>query len=147
MTVIGFTGTRHGMTEAQTKLVMELVSGWDATEVHHGDCIGADADFHAITVAYGLVPIIHPPSDEKLRAFCEPGTILESKPYLERNKDIVRDCKILIATPEDYVFRLKSGTWFTIAWAIRTHRRFWIIYPDGSAKGSTTTHGLNDPLI
>jgi hypothetical protein len=46
---IGFTGTRHGMTPAQrhavSQLIAELAAG-AAFTAHHGDCVGADAEFH-----------------------------------------------------------------------------------------------------
>lgn len=46
---IGFTGTQRGMTGVQIRVVMQLLISLAATDVHHGDCIGSDDDFHLIT--------------------------------------------------------------------------------------------------
>ncbi len=50
---VGFTGTRKGMTEFQKtevrRLLTEYMHGRDM-EAHHGDCIGADTDFHNICI-------------------------------------------------------------------------------------------------
>lgn len=132
MTILGYTGTRRGMTREQTQTVMDIVAAEQPDEAHHGDCIGGDADFHAIIWSFGVVPTIHPPEDERLRAFCEPGIILEPKPYLERDRDIVTACNLLIAAPDNYVFKGKSGTWYTIAYALKVHRLMIIVYPDGT---------------
>lgn len=59
MRVVGFTGTREGMTPAQKSVVAETLTyawaqleGWVPDEVHHGGCEGADWDFHEIVRAY-----------------------------------------------------------------------------------------------
>lgn len=138
MTILGYTGTRRGMTRAQTQTIIKIVTLLNPYEAHHGDCIGGDADFHAIIWSFGVVPIIHPPTDEKLRAFCEPGVILEPKPYLERDRDIVTVCGLLIAAPDNYVFKIKSGTWYTVAYALKIHRDTVIVYPDGTFQPQGT---------
>ena len=38
------------------------------------------------------------------------------KPYLDRNRDIVDACEVLLATP-DGPERLRSGTWSTVRYA------------------------------
>ena len=54
-THIGFTGTRHGMTPGQraavAQLIAELASGVGFT-AHHGDCVGAGAEFHDLCRAH-----------------------------------------------------------------------------------------------
>jgi len=40
---IGFTGTQRGMTEAQRAALKAVLTDRSATQFHHGDCIGADA--------------------------------------------------------------------------------------------------------
>lgn len=41
---IGFTGTRHGMTNQQKNQFFKIIINLnDLKEFHHGDCIGADA--------------------------------------------------------------------------------------------------------
>lgn len=128
---VGFTGTRHGMTAAQKATVWELLRYDEVTEVHHGDCVGADGDFHDI--CHGKWPvIIHPPLDPKLRAWCD-GDRLPEKHYLERNRDIVAACDWLIATPKE-ARDTGGGTWYTIKRAIDTGRLVTIVWPDGTAE-------------
>ena len=45
---IGFTGTQNGMSEKQKKVLFNLIESFPYAEYHHGDCIGADANFHTI---------------------------------------------------------------------------------------------------
>ncbi|TWU06515.1 hypothetical protein [Stieleria varia] len=119
---IGFTGSRNGMTEQQRTRFRQLLNQTCASEAHHGDCVGADADFHAICVELGVAVVVHPPSNSKSRAICSP--VSERRPplpYLQRNQTIVRSTVALIAAvsgPE----RVRSGTWATIRFA-RTLRR------------------------
>jgi hypothetical protein len=134
---VGFTGTRKGMTDAQKATVAELMDlmVYEARcagiefEVHHGDCVGADGDFHDI--CHGQVPVvIHPPKDPKLRAWCD-GDVLPEKPYLERNRDIVDVCDVLIATPAEDTPQHSGGTWYTILYARRIKKRNVVVWPDG----------------
>ena len=139
---IGFTGTRKGMTPKQFdtfcgELARLLRLG--ATEFHHGDCQGADAEAHG---AASLVPrfciIIHPPTNRMKRAFCGESRFahvqwLKAKPYIDRNHDIVDSSDILIATPAEMTEQLRSGTWATVRYAEHTARKIvTIIYPDGT---------------
>lgn len=55
MMVIGFTGTRHGMTNAQRDTVLKLLSEkLTPSSAVHGDCVGADADFDAICTSLDI---------------------------------------------------------------------------------------------
>jgi hypothetical protein len=114
---IGFTGTQVGMSERQKKqLRLELTT---ATEFHHGDCIGADAEADEIARSMGIPIIIHPPSDPKKRARCrQPGDkVHRTLPYLDRNKMIVASTERLIAAPKAMEEELRSGTWSTVRYA------------------------------
>lgn len=124
---IGFTGTQKGMTSHQKSNVREmlirLTTGFNITEAHHGDCIGADAEFHGILreVAPQIPITIHPPENESKRAFCTGTTVLEAKPYLERNHLIVNSIDILIAAPGEMEEQIRSGTWATVRYARKAH--------------------------
>lgn len=128
--VIGFTGTRNGMTRKQLTTVQGLLA--DATAFHHGDCVGADAEAHHLVTCRR---VLHPPTDEKLRAFCPVGPldeILPAKPYLERNKDIVRACDLLVAAPSMSNGRVTSrGTWSTVLFAGEIGRPCVWVEPGG----------------
>lgn len=109
---------------------------WACSELHHGDCIGADYEAHALArslVGEGIHIVIHPPRVEKNRAFCEGDEIRKPKTYLERNRDIVDASDILLAAPkgsEHEYFR--SGTWHTVRYALTVRVPTLVIYPDGS---------------
>ena len=114
---IGFTGTRQGMTERQRSAVRDLLASYAGTILHHGDAIGADAEAHDIALALGCAIVIHPPAIATERAFKTAVEIRAAKPYLVRNKHIVRETALLIAAPAEPVEQLRSGTWSTVRYA------------------------------
>jgi uncharacterized protein YyaL (SSP411 family) len=50
--VVGFTGTREGMTDAQQASVLRLLLELDPHGIHHGDSVGADAQSHDLPDSY-----------------------------------------------------------------------------------------------
>lgn len=133
--VVGFTGTQDGMTEEQFYAVLALLQELTPLFAHHGDCVGADADFHEICTQLGIPVILHPPTDERKRAFCaDTFKILPARPYLERNDDIARICTDLIATPKEYVEQLRSGTWSTVRYSRKYGRRIHLVMPNGKVR-------------
>lgn len=135
--VVAFTGTRSGMTEAQQLMVLELLVELDAVSAHHGDCVGSDAEFHAICTDLAVPVTVHPPDNSKLRAWCEGRHIEREKPYLVRNKDIVRSSTVLIATPKENVEPKPGrgqGTWSTIRFG-RTLVPVHVVFPNGKVNG------------
>jgi len=133
------------MTDAQKTVVMATLRDKEATEVHHGDCLGADAEFHAIATVLGIRTIAHPPIDTRLRAYCKADEIREPKLSVARDADVVAECEYLIAAPYEYAERRRgSGTWLTIRIARRTKTPHGIVYP-GVGRGR---HGEPiDPLF
>lgn len=141
--VLGFTGTQRGMTEDQFIALQEEVV--KATRVggyitlHHGDCIGADAQMHCIAHAMEFSIVVHPPLNPAKRAYADSGIYrgvtvrLPPKEYLERNHDIVDACDVLLAAPSGPE-ATRSGTWATIRYARRTGTPVVIIYPDGGVE-------------
>jgi hypothetical protein len=129
---IGFTGTRQGMTAEQACALRDLLTSHPGAVLHHGDCIGADEQAHDIAVSQGCGIVIHPPLDDKQRAFRPAVRTRTPKPYLVRNKAIVRETDLLIATPAEASEQLRSGTWSTVRFARRQGRAIWIIQPDGT---------------
>ena len=61
--IIGITGTEKGMTLAQYNSAYDLIRklSSDHNILHHGDCLGADAEFHVIAEEFGFRIHIHPP--------------------------------------------------------------------------------------
>lgn len=138
MIKIGFTGTRHGMTQAQRAAVYEFLYTREGGEFHHGDCIGADAEAHDVAAMAGFDPndggiVVHPPTDPKARAFKTCSIVLDPLPYLVRNRAIVDETSWLIATPAEAVEQARGGTWYTVRYARSLKKNLRIFLPDGTA--------------
>lgn len=132
---IGFTGTQKGMTNEQSVSVFKILCEYYPIEVHHGDCVGADEDFHKIAQGCKIYTIIHPPVIDDLRAFCKGNEHRPPKPFIERNHGIVDETEVLIATPKERKEELRSGTWATIRYAYKIGRKILIVWPDGNVSG------------
>ena len=128
---VGFTGSRKGMSQEQVDSIIKFLTDIPILEVHHGDCVGADEQFHDICDELNTVSIfIHPPSYDSLRAYCKPkgkGKTYFAKPYLDRNKDIVKSCDVLIACPLTDKEEFRSGTWSTIRYAKKLGKMLLIL--------------------
>lgn len=132
---IGFTGTRFGMTQSQRAIVMDLIAELEITEAHHGDCVGADAQFHKAAEQIKARLVVHPPVDESHRARCWPwDEVRPVKTHFARNRDIVDESDVLIGTPFDATEQPKGGTWYTINYARKRGKRLFIVWPDGSVR-------------
>lgn len=136
---VGFTGTQSGMTKAQKLSFLTLLKRIKPAELHHGDCVGADADAHDLTRE--LLPQTkvtgHIPLDDYKRAFKKCDEEREPLPYLERNEKIARECDLIIAAPKEDEETLRSGTWATIRRARKTRTNILIIWPNGTIKKET----------
>jgi hypothetical protein len=147
---VGFTGTQRGMTaEQKTRVLFHLIAdaqnGRRFTVARHGDCVGADSDFHHIICGRLQINdkiVIHPPEDPSRRAFMDrvlyrcKVEVLAPKPYIVRNHDIVDASDFVIATPGEREEQLRSGTWATIRYAKSRGTPLRIIYPDGTSEDS-----------
>jgi hypothetical protein len=134
---IGFTGTQKGMTSQQYTKFVELINSLGSIdEFHSGCCIGADtqADTYIWSHHPKIFRVLHPPIISTKTFINSQGnyTILPSKPYLERNRAIVDNTKLLIATPSTSKELIRSGTWSTIRYARKLKREIYIIDPPGS---------------
>ncbi len=138
--ILGFTGTRNGMTEAQKRKFAALLRERGVTELHHGDCVGADEDAHNIARQHGINIVIHPPVDSADRAFCM-GAYYTHQPrtHFQRNRDIVADTDALAATPLLEVETPTGGTWYTIRAGRKRHvaggvYQVFVIWPSGKLE-------------
>jgi hypothetical protein len=125
------------MTGAQKERLKGLLNASGCSEAHHGDCVGADEQFHDIlTEGLGWTIVIHPSSSDALRAYKGEGEfdtiILPPKPPLQRNHDIVDASDLMIACPNEREEILRSGTWATIRYARERHKPLIVILPDGT---------------
>lgn len=134
---VGFTGTRDAITDAQRMAMHVTLRGLLVTDnayFHHGDCHGADEQAHLFAHTFGYKIVIHPPENKAYRAYLATTIerMMDPKPYLERNKDIVDHCTILIAVPKGQREEIRSGTWSTVRYARKMGRTICIIEPDGT---------------
>jgi len=135
--IIGFTGTSRGMTPPQFDTVfVDLLFKFKPLELHHGDCEGADKQAHFMAVRLNARIVIHPPDNDKKRAFCSGADVMcLPLPYLVRNREIVKaGIQGLIATPRWFEEELRSGTWATVRYARKIKRHIWIVWPDGTIR-------------
>ncbi len=141
---IGFTGTRNGMTAQQKITVTSFLETLKQNESIpgiiglHGDCVGADEDFHNICRILGFVVNQRPCTATSLRAHTDAVAIAEPIAPLERNQKIVDDCDALLACPPTFEELRRSGTWSTIRKGrIKAGIQVIIVYPDGQIAEDT----------
>jgi len=139
----GFTGTRDGMSEQQIACVAATLQKFKGF-VHHGDCLGSDAQFHDLAILCGYHITVHPPINESMRARKAGHVIKEPKAYLERDRNIVDSCKYLLATPKNMV-TAHSGTWYTINYAMKKNIPTMIIMPNGDLYEPTPIANTTNP--
>lgn len=137
--IISFSGTRAGMTRKQRDVLISLLDELKPTTVVHGDCIGADKEFHDLVSyrrgVFGTSPVIKIwPSTARTRANCNGDIIMPPKAPLDRDLDIAKDGDRLIATPKELEEVLRSGTWATIRKAKKLGKIVYIILPTGEIK-------------
>lgn len=136
--ILGFTGTQEGMSKLQSEKFAEIIDGIQLylKEFHHGDCIGADAEAALVvhhTAALAKI-VAHPCTIESKRAHSPfNDLILPVKPPLDRNVDIVKASRCMIATPKGKEEQ-RSGTWYTIRRSKKFKVPLLIIHPDGKTS-------------
>lgn len=131
---IGFTGTRHGCTVPQQLALEKCLRELTVTEAHHGDCVGADYQFHDLmTRLHPYVEVTAHPATLglHLRAFTSAVHREPAKPPLKRNRDIVDATDMLIGCPASMSEQLRSGTWATIRYARSKGKPVTLILLDG----------------
>jgi butyrate kinase len=135
---IGFTGTRRDLPHAQALALARILTACQPSELHHGDCIGADALAHQIAKALGWRVVSHPGQVAViLRANMVADEIRPARPPLDRNDDIVSETARLIACPGSDHEEIRSGTWSTVRTARRLGKPRTIVWPDGRVDEET----------
>jgi hypothetical protein len=146
--IIGFTGTRKGMTDTQRNSVVALLAVLECKQGHHGDCIGADAEFHDLLGRRNAVRIVHPPIDGTHRAnVAHYEFIHPPKTHFARNRDIVIATSVLIGAPCELIEQPRGGTWYTIRYAIKQGSPVYIVWPDGTTSTPATTTGRRTAML
>jgi len=126
---IGATGTRSGMTDQQFVQVQMLLQELPGTELHHGDCVGVDAEVATLARELGYKIVCHPPEKQDLRAFVPADEMREPFSYFRRNRNIVDECELLIVVPYQSSHQSNGGTWYTHDYAIKKNKPVEIIWP------------------
>ena len=135
---VGITGTRDGMTLRQLVTLERMLEEMGPPkELHHGDCVGVDAEAHETAETLEIKNIvIHPPDVSTHRAFCRSEFVRPERPYLTRNREMVREIDVLIVIPKGDKETRRSGTWATVRYARKRGVDVRIIFPDGSVEVS-----------
>ena len=133
---MGVTGTRSGLSAKQRSIAIDLLRRMhrdlNFEFLHHGDCVGVDAQIDAIAKEVGFQTILHPPDNAKYRAHTSGHAAVNLPlPYLDRNKRMVGLVELLVAFPYEESEVLRSGTWATIRWARRQDVVVMTVYPSG----------------
>lgn len=110
-----------------------------ATQATHGMCIGSDETFHRMAKAMAYFVIGVPGvtvfgKEWKRSTQCgDCDLIMPAKPFLLRNRDIVRESDVMIATPSETVEQRKgSGTWATIRYTREAKKPLVLVWTDGT---------------
>jgi hypothetical protein len=141
--VVGFVGAREGLSPGQRARVRELLAG--ATEAHHGDGLGGDAQFHEIAGELGVPVVLHPPLGR--RAFSKAERQFRAEPPADRTKAIVRQVNgagaLLVAPREGREpERVGEGTpWAAVRYARDRGCRVRVVMPDGELLGEEVRSG------
>lgn len=117
--IVGFTGTRNGMTPhqlVQLRDELRMRLSYEGTPVfHHGAAIGADRQAAEIAAEMGYTVVAHPAGPNPL----------------DRNRDIVAACDVLIATPKGVIEQRRgSGTWATMRYGQKARKPVVVIWPN-----------------
>ena len=126
---VGITGTRSGMTQVQTEQVKLLLADLKGTQLHHGDCVGADAEVAELARELGYQIVCHPPEKSDLRAWVPADEMREPFSYFRRNRNIVDECDVLLVVPYQSTVQSEGGTWYTWSYAQKKNVRTEIIWP------------------
>lgn len=138
--LIGTTATRSGLTPVQVVTLVEFLIDLDVQELHHGDCLGGDADVDLVACSLAIRRVAHPPVNDKLRAHCRSEAVLSPEDYKARDRAIVLQTGVLIGLPRTMREQRYGGTWYTIGYARTRGRPVVLINPDGTVT-KERTHG------
>jgi len=138
---VAFTGTRSEMTALQRQVISDYLRSVfqpfpaffvAAFEAMHGDCLGADAEFHQLIrneYPYNQITTYFVPGP--MRAGCAADTEIECKGHISRNKLMVKRADILIGAPPTEDPQPRGGTWATIREGTRRDRSGCYVTPAG----------------
>ncbi len=140
---VGITGTRHGMTADQRLVINDRLANivtsnhGNAVFFHHGCCQGADTEAAEIALRLGYRVIEHPgPAADSWRVDGKCHDRRPHKTHFARNRDIVNESQIMLATPAEEQEQDRGGTWYTIRYARKVGVPLVIVYPGGTIEST-----------
>lgn len=125
--IVGFTGTRAGMSLVQMRFLEEILIDLKVTQLHHGCCVGADSQANRMAQSLGIKTVGHPPLNTTLMADCKVDYLHEPQHYLKRNHDIVDETALLLVAPLERTEKHRSGTWATYRYANKTGKSLIVL--------------------
>jgi hypothetical protein len=137
---IGITGTRWGMSDRQKEIAIYIYEKFRGNYLHQGMCEGSDTEMHDMVrekfPASGIKGHPSIKKDYEINRVCD--RYAEEKGHLERNREIVSEVEVMIATPHQSTEQQRGGTWYTIRYAKKIIKsgkglckKLYVIYPDG----------------
>lgn len=135
--IIGFTGSRAGMTPEQRVAVVDVLAGPGVVAAHHGMCVGADETFNGFCHDLGIPVTGHPSTLKRFTADCPVDELRPELPPLERNQNIVKAGTVLLAAPKESREPPPArgqGTWSTVRYARKRGARRIVVMPDGTIR-------------
>lgn len=138
--LVGFTGTRKGMTAYQKDTLSTFLSE-HPLELHLGDAIGADSEAFDLMVqannTFGwkrpTVLIGYPSDRPEYRANRDYDMEHHPMPPMDRNRLIVERTQLLIGCPRS-TRNFETGTWRTVGFALERRTDVYVIRPDGCVE-------------
>lgn len=128
---IGVTGTRSGMNDRQVEDLHDFFCQLDpeVTELHHGDCVGVDAQVAEMARMLGIKVVCHPPIKTELRAWFSSDETREPLSYFARNRRIVEETDMLLVVPYQDEHQPNGGTWYTHDYAKKKGKPVEVFFP------------------
>jgi hypothetical protein len=139
MKIVGFTGTHFGRTKDQKYAVQSWLINHMRPGVNlflHGDCVGSDIESASDAREVGYRIMGFPPINEYRRGFFPNDHTWPAKDFLERDRDIVDQSQVMLATPHESYEIVRSGTWHTIRYALKIGKEIHVI----NSNGKITVH-------
>jgi hypothetical protein len=123
------------MTPAQRNGCVGVLARLRPDTVHHGDAVGADAEFHDLARAIGARIVVHPATVRAHRAFRVGDESRSPTAKTARDRAVVDASDLLIAAPADPDDEgPESGTWYTIQYAVWAGKSIVVLWPDGTEE-------------
>ncbi len=138
--IVGFTGSRQGLTVLQRRELGKVLSCLSGS-MRNGAAEGADRDAAYFWDAYPKRAIDFYPCNEEQAYWAESWAAprgnatahLISRPIVRNRVHIVDPCSILVAAPAGPETQ-RGGTWSTIRYAKSLERPIAIVWPSGDVE-------------